>query len=81
MQIRIMIVLLVLVIATIIKADDKITKKSRPFIQESNEKPRINLENKTNMIIEQKKENQKEENINTQNSYNIEIFRFSFFGK
>ena len=81
MQIRIMIVLLVLIISTMIKADDKITKKLRPFIQENNEKPRINLENKTNMIIDQKKENQREENINTQNSYNIEIFRFSFFGK
>ena len=76
-----MIVLLVLIISTMIKADDKITKKLRPFIQENNEKPRINLENKTNMIIDQKKENQREENINTQNSYNIEIFRFSFFGK
>ena len=81
MQIRIMIVLLVLIISTMIKADDKITKKLRPFIQENNEKPRINLENKTNMIIDQKKENPREENINTQNSYNIEIFRFSFFGK
>ena len=76
----IMIALSLLFIASLLFGEEKLTK-NRDKIEIDN-KDEINWEKKNNFIIhQQKKDAKREDNKNIQTSTNIEIFRFSFFGK